>query len=673
MAEWLNRLQPRLDPFTWFQGSPQQREPGFVYRPQDFGGLTPEHVQADLDLALYIAQYAGRTSGTIGPRRPDSVQGSQALQPVQPSWNMSPSERADVNIHNERVRTEHAKYDFTPEEIQKQNEWNAKARAHNAKYEPKIAALESQIAQIENDPGLSEKKKNKLLKKLNKKLGKLKDKLEPPLDLATITREVDQIMNDPSKSEKQKKKEVDRIRKKYGLPKRGSTSMKSLVTGRLGKIYGESKERMESISKQHKAELKAQLRHIEKTYGKNSPQAKAAKAELKAVDQKYDEEVDRLKGLEKQLKKMYKKRGFFSFLGDIFKAIGKALDFVMPFIKMIPGIGQIAGLVYGGIKAVTSAISGNWQNFVSSLVSIVPVIGDAIGAAGSAIMETAGKVLNYAKSGMNFVGNVVTGNWSGAVASLGGLAGAAELDGLAPAVTGEIADVAGHAAVAVQSGEAFARGDIAGGFAGISGFAGGLKGQGVLPDVTDKVADAAGYAVQGIRTVQQFESGNLVGGLSGVSGLATDLNGRGVLLDVTDKVADVAGYAAHGVHTVQQFEHGNVSGGIAGVANLSGRMGADGIASQVMADIQRNAEEAGRIYAQAEAVHGQVQAAIQNPWGVISQLPIPFPEAGPAWRTPPFIPVPQDFQALQAAYVQPPLFQTLGQDLAQRLYAQFYS
>lgn len=414
----------------------------------------------------------------------------------------APMDRAQRTIANERARVEQEKYSFTDKQRADVDAFNAKRAQANAPHEAKLAQVDAQIAGVQADPALSPKARAEKLAKLNTQRAKIADKIKPPVVLEQVTAEVDAIASDDSLSQDQKKKKLEALRKKYGLPENkgfcgmnGPVNMHDLFTGRLGRINKESAKRIEAAGKAHKQELKAELAMIEATYGKDSPQAARAKQEIARVDQTYKAEHQRLKQMGDFLYDLYRPKSFFESLFGFFKKafgwIGKIVDFVMPVVRLIPGVGQIAGAIWAGAKTVGNLVTGNFKGAISSLLEALPGVGGVVGKIAGYVQ----KGVNLVKSGVNTVRSLVRGDVGGALRGAAGVAGGAG--------AGEVAGVLGKGATAVDTATSLARGDVAGALGSASGLAG-----------NGEVGRLLGQGAQVAGTVQRAASGDVLGALS---------------------------------------------------------------------------------------------------------------------------------------------------------------
>jgi len=377
------------------------------------------------------------------------------------SSGSAPLDRANQTIQNERARVEQEKYTFTDQQRADVDAFNAKRAMENAPHEAALAKCEAEMAEVEFDPKLSPEARTKKLEALSKKRAKIQKRIKPPVVLEQVTAEVDAISNDESLSQDQKKQKLEELRNKYGLPENkgfmglhGPVNMHDLFTGRLGKIYQESAKRIDVAAKAHKQEFKAELSLIEKTYGKKSPEYVAAERELEAVDQTYRAEHDRLKQMGDFLYDLYRPKSFweslFGFFKSVFGFIGKVLDFVMPVVRLIPGIGQIAGAVWSGVKTIANLVTGNFKGAISSLLEVLPGVGGIVGK----IAGYVEKGVNLVRSGINTVSSLARGDVAGALRGAAGVAGGAG--------AGDVANALGQAADVGSAVQSAARGDVLG-------------------------------------------------------------------------------------------------------------------------------------------------------------------------------------------------------------------
>jgi hypothetical protein len=191
---------------------------------------------------------------------------------------------------------------------------------------------------------------------------------KPPIDFQNTTREIEQIMNDASLSDKEKKNRIDAVRKRLGL---GKKDMKKLFTKRLAKIYKQAADQIKSRLDL----LKQAVQETEKIYGKDSPQAQAARERLVSAQQTLEptlRDFQQKSGLYNSLYPSFwsKLGGFFKKIGKGFVTIGKVffriMNFVSPLLRFIPGIGQMISFGWGALKGIVQAIRGNWRGFLGA-------------------------------------------------------------------------------------------------------------------------------------------------------------------------------------------------------------------------------------------------------------------------------------------------------------------
>ncbi len=186
---------------------------------------------------------------------------------------------------------------------------------------PRALGLQQSIANPE--PAIATK-----LQEINQKRAQ---KGQAPLDFQSVTREIEGIMNNPALSDKDKKGQIAQIRKKLGLSKK---DMRTLFTQRLKTIY-------ENAAQQIRVQIANTTDPIEKQ-------------RLTSLLQSYESKAGLYNGMFKS---------FWSKLGGVFKKIGgflktvasgifKVAQFISPFLKFIPGIGQIASFVESGLGKV---------------------------------------------------------------------------------------------------------------------------------------------------------------------------------------------------------------------------------------------------------------------------------------------------------------------------------
>jgi len=219
-----------------------------------------------------------------------------------------------------------------------------------------------------------------------------------PIDFLGTTKKVEDIMNDPALSDKEKKKRIGDLRNELGLSKK---DMKRLFTKRLAKIYQEAANQL----KTHLSQLKESVKEAERVFGKDSPQAAAARGRLQAAQSHLEPTLKKWEHQASLYKSMFP--SFWSKIGGFFKKIGqgllkigqvfsKIMNFVSPFLRFIPGIGQMVAFGWGALKGLVQAIKGNWRGFLGGLLSFAKGI-PGVGTALSAVSSLGSKILPLAR------------------------------------------------------------------------------------------------------------------------------------------------------------------------------------------------------------------------------------------------------------------------------------
>ena len=198
----------------------------------------------------------------------------------------------------------------------------------------------------------------------------------PPVDFEKTQKRIEDIMNDPSLSDQQKKDKIEAIRKETGLSK---NNMKKLFTKRMAKIFGEAAKQMETRLNR----LKDLATEAERLYGKNSTQAAQARERLEAAESALKPALKDYRQKSTVLNSLFP--GFWSRLGGFFKSLGKGLlkvgrvftkvmNFVSPFLRFIPGIGQMISFGWSALKGLVSLARGNWRGCLGSFLSFAKII-----------------------------------------------------------------------------------------------------------------------------------------------------------------------------------------------------------------------------------------------------------------------------------------------------------
>jgi chromosome segregation ATPase len=190
---------------------------------------------------------------------------------------------------------------------------------------------------------------------LDKVNEKLRNQGKSPIDFAATTRQIEGIMSESGTSPKEKKEKIEALRKQLGLSK---GEMKRLFTKRLSRIYKQKAEQLRQYRDAQIAQLQAQITQAEKIYGPNSPQVTELKRRETALRQTLDPMIQSLSERGKFYGSLYP--SFWSKIGGFFKKLGagilKGIGFLKPLLNFIPGWGQIARVVIGGLETVINMV-----------------------------------------------------------------------------------------------------------------------------------------------------------------------------------------------------------------------------------------------------------------------------------------------------------------------------
>lgn len=262
---------------------------------------------------------------------------------------------------------------------------------------------------------------------------------KPKLDFTELTAEANRIANapdfeskvqeyakandisDPKEArEKYMTQQMDHLRLKYGLSEQ---EMSGLVTKRMAHIYGKGAEQMSGYSEAIVAPLKQQLAEVERTYGPNSPQAMALRAQISKFEKSTGAFTQHLANVSETTRSLYPVPT--SFWEDVVSALGPIADIAASICAVIPGVGPAITGAYYGVKAIVSAAKGDVLGVFSSVASAIPGVGAAIGGATGAAINTAGKAM---QAGIGFGKSVADGNVLGAFGSLAGVGSGPAID-----------------------------------------------------------------------------------------------------------------------------------------------------------------------------------------------------------------------------------------------------
>jgi hypothetical protein len=208
-----------------------------------------------------------------------------------------------------------------------------------------------------------------------------------PIDFTKTTHDIESIMNDLSLSDKEKKDKISQMRKQLGLSKK---DMKKLFTKRLGKIYQRAADQI----KDQLGQLKASVKEAEKTFGKNTPEAAEARERLQTAQNQLQPKLDRYQHQASLYKNMFpgfwsKIVGFFKKIGSGLAKIGKAftriMNWVTPFLRLIPGIGQMISFGWAALQGLYQICRGNLGGLLNTLLNFarqIPCFGALISTFG---------------------------------------------------------------------------------------------------------------------------------------------------------------------------------------------------------------------------------------------------------------------------------------------------
>ncbi len=213
--------------------------------------------------------------------------------------------------------------------------------------------------------------------------------------------------------EKYMTQKMDSLRVKYGLTEQ---EMSGLVTKRMAHIYGKGAEQMHGHSQAIVGPLKHQLATIERTLGPNSREAQELRARIAKFENSTGAFTQHLGNVSEAARSMYPVPT--SFTEDFIASLGPIADIAMAVVACVPGVGNVIGGIYFGVKAAMSAAKGDVLGMFSNMASALPGVGAAIGGATKAAFTTAGKV---GQAAIGIGTSVADGNVLGAVGSFAGV------------------------------------------------------------------------------------------------------------------------------------------------------------------------------------------------------------------------------------------------------------
>lgn len=371
---------------------------------------------------------------------------------------------------------------------------------------------------------------------------------QPKLDFTELTAEANRIASAPDfdqkvqeyaqrndldlkeAREKYMTEKMDTLRVKYGLTEQ---EMSGLVTKRMAHIYGKGAEQMNGYSQAIVGPLKQQLAVVERTLGPNSPEATALRAQIAKFEKSTGAFTQHLSNVSESARSMYPVPT--SFAEDFVAALGPIADIAMAVVTCVPGVGQVIGGIYFGVKAVVSAAKGDVLGMFSSMASALPGVGAAIGGATGAALNTAGRL---GQAGIGFGKGVADGNVLGAFGSMAGF-------GSGPAIE--------YAKKTLALADGISRGDFTGILNGASGVLGPAIGNNpVVQQVTQ-------YSQKAAPLIDAIASGDA----SKAFGIIN--NELGPLVANNPDAARVLGLVNDGVGFVNALNNGDYGRAVSGL------------------------------------------------------------------------------------------------------------
>ncbi len=345
---------------------------------------------------------------------------------------------------------------------------------------------------------------------------------KPMLDWTSLTAEADKVTSDPdfdkkvNEYAKQNDLDLKEAREKYVTvhmealaKKHGLTEqqMKTLVTQRMGQIHTKGAEEMAGYSQAIVEPMKQQLAVIERTLGPNSPEANELRARIAKFDNATGAYAQHLDNVGSTYKSMFPVPP--SFAEDFVNSFSFIADIAAGIASLIPGVGQVVGGVYFGVKAIVAAAKGDVLGMFSSVASVVPGLGSAIGGATGAAIKTGG---NLVKAGIGVGTSIAEGNVVGALGGLTGMAGIAGIGGSATALN--------YAQTGIRTADGIIRGDAGAVFGAAGGMLGPLSSNPAVQGVVQNpiVQGVMQYGPKAVPFFNAIASGDMSKALSIATG-----------------------------------------------------------------------------------------------------------------------------------------------------------
>jgi hypothetical protein len=145
--------------------------------------------------------------------------------------------------------------------------------------------------------------------------------------------------------------------------------MRNVATQPLSHIYSQAAQETGGFYNANKEALEEGIRKAEARYGKESPQAAAARAELDRFNQGFGAYAQQLQKVGQTLGEMYPPPT--SWFEDFIGVFGQIFDMLSPLLQAIPGVGSLMYAGYVGYKLGTAIGDGDVGQFFSQAAGAV--------------------------------------------------------------------------------------------------------------------------------------------------------------------------------------------------------------------------------------------------------------------------------------------------------------
>ncbi len=420
---------------------------------------------------------------------------------------------------------------------------------------------------------------------------------KPLMNPRDVRNEVNSVMNQPGLDKDKREEKVEELRKKYGL---SEYTMRNIATQPISHIYNEATVEAAGFMQTNAGPLEENVKRAEARYGKDSQQAKEARARLEQFQSRIGPHTANLQRIGSELGEMYPPpKDFLECLGDFL--LGALKMFGPMLLNLIPGVGTTLFAAYQGVKAVVSAVQGDWLGLVGGVAGILPGLGNVVGGVVGSTIQGGKQAL---ETGLSVAKGIASGNPLEIANAAGGIVGqvskfSSEL--------GQFGTVLKQGVDIAREGLDLGKGILGGDLSAIT------KGAGMVANQMDKLGGAgsafstvANYTRQGIDFANSMANGQYVSALQKVG-----VDVQGVLNHPIAK--EIAAYSEKGISFANNLSNGNYPGMLTDLAG-----GLNGINDPLARELATKAQQGSQFL--TDLSNGNYAAALNGFGGALGSF-----------------------------------------------------